>query len=522
MARAGFATLRLLLIALFSCLYALNSHAASRAALVIGNAEYRYSQPLANPLNDATDVADMLERLGFDVIRLFNGDFSKIRDAIRTFNAAVSEAEIGIVYYAGHGMELGGENWLIPVDAELKNDRDLPYESVSLKTVMESVSRASQLGLVILDSCRDNPFLAKMNRSRMTRSVERGLARVEPTRNVLVAYAAKDGTTATDGSSRNSPYTSALLKHMPTSGLEVSFIFRKVRDDVLAATGRRQQPFVYGSLSSKAIYLREDGAPPTPTASTAAPLQAVARRPDNNVWATINKSTDESLFDNFIKQFPQSSHLYDARQRLAGLQAGSECDRVAKGDNVAERERKITFVAITLGEGAARALRACEQAITAVPEVTRYLVQGGYAAEVSKDYAKAAQLYENAADRGSSVAMVRLGALYESDRAGAPSYTKARSLYQRAVDLGAAEAATRLGKLYEMGLGQERSYREAERWYRKAAERGDRDAMARLATLYERGLGIRKDHAQARLWRQKSRAAAKAGEPEAIAPRQTQ
>jgi len=189
MARAGFATLRLLLIALFSCLYALNSHAASRAALVIGNAEYRYSQPLANPLNDATDVADMLERLGFDVIRLFNGDFSKTRDAIRTFNAAVSEAEIGIVYYAGHGMELGGENWLIPVDAELKNDRDLPYESVSLKTVMESVSRASQLGLVILDSCRDNPFLAKMNRSRMTRSVERGLARVEPTRNVLVAYA---------------------------------------------------------------------------------------------------------------------------------------------------------------------------------------------------------------------------------------------------------------------------------------------------------------------------------------------
>ena len=121
-------------------------------------------------------------------------------------------------------MELGGENWLIPVDAELKTDRDLLSEAIGLKTILQSVSRAGALGLVILDSCRDNPFAAKMARTnKLTRSVDRGLARVEPTANVLVAYAAKDGTTATDGDGRNSPYTAALLRHLGTRGLEVSF-----------------------------------------------------------------------------------------------------------------------------------------------------------------------------------------------------------------------------------------------------------------------------------------------------------
>jgi uncharacterized caspase-like protein len=518
---ARLATLWFLSIALFSSLSILSSQAAGRTALVIGNSDYRYSQPLANPVNDASDVADMLEGLGFNVIRLFNGDFGRIREAIRTFNAAVSDSEIGIVYYAGHGMELGGENWLIPIDAELKTDRDLPHETVNLKTMLESVSRASQLGLIILDSCRDNPFVAKMARTTMTRSVERGLARVEPTKNVLVAYAAKDGTIAADGSGRNSPYTSALLKYMPTSGLEVSFIFRKVRDDVLTATERRQQPFVYGSLSRKAIYLRGvDSRPPSsPSGSTDTSTQPTARKADTDVWATISRSTDESLLDNFIRQFPESSHLHEAKERLAGLQAASECDRVARGKAGPDRERKVDFVPIDASEQAGRALRACELAMAARPELTRYIVQGAYAAESGKDYGKALELYEKASERGSTVAMVRLGALFESGMAGAPSYSKARSLYQKAVTLGASEAATRLGRLYEMGLGNERSYAQAVRWYRKAAERGDREAMSRLATFYDRGLGVRKDRAQARMWRQKSSAAKATPSGPAASPR---
>jgi uncharacterized caspase-like protein len=133
----------------------------------------------------------------------------------------------------------------------LKSDTDIEQEAISLRAIMQIVSSASKLGLVVLDACRVNPFLAKMKRTTATRSVGRGLGRVEPTNNVLVAYAAKDGTTAADGVGRNSPFTTALLKHLETPGLEINFLFRNVRDEVIAATTSEQQPFIYGSLTKK-------------------------------------------------------------------------------------------------------------------------------------------------------------------------------------------------------------------------------------------------------------------------------
>jgi Caspase domain/Sel1 repeat len=510
------------------CLITLASkaNAAARVALVIGNGEYRYTRPLPNPVNDAHDIADTLEQLDFTVIRVFNGDFGKIREAIRAFNGEVEHADIGLIYYAGHGMELGGENYIIPVDAELKTDRDLLGEAIGLKTILQSVSRAGALGLVILDSCRDNPFATKMTRTKLARSVDRGLARVEPTANVLVAYAAKDGTTATDGDGRNSPYTAALLKHLGTRGLEVSFVFRKVRDDVMAATSRRQQPFVYGSLSSKAIYLRApDSAASVPAqpvvVQTAAP--GTGRSMDVAVWESINRSTDAALFESFLKQFPQSPRSAEAQTRLAALRAGGECDQlrdIARG----ARERTVTLV-----EGAKpdvesakpdpqAARRACETAMAAFPDVMRYALQGGRAAEANKDYAKAREFYEKAADRGSRSAMVSLGALYESNLAGEPSYPKARSLYQKAVELGDPNAAIRLARMYEAGRGLGQSPAQAREWYRKAAALGDTQAMARLADIYERGLGVRKNAAEARVWRRKIAEAKQAAAQPATQP----
>ncbi len=167
---------------------------------------------------------------------------------------------MAVIFYAGHGMEVGGENGLIPVDAELRSDTDVENEAISLRTVSYQVAKARQLGLVILDACRNNPFAAKMARSLRTRAVTRGLAPTEPTDNVLVAFAAKDGTLANDGDGRNSPFTTALLHNIETPGLEISFLFRNVRDEVMAATKREQQPFVYGSLSKEAIYLKSSTA----------------------------------------------------------------------------------------------------------------------------------------------------------------------------------------------------------------------------------------------------------------------
>lgn len=215
---------------------------------------------------------------------------------------------MAVVFYAGHGMEVGGENWMIPINAELRSDADIESEAVSLRSMSLQVSKARQLGLIILDACRNNPFAAKMKRSLATRAVPRGLAPTEPSDNVLIAYAARDGTTASDGDGRNSPFTTALLKHIETPGLEISFLFRRVRDDVMAATKREQQPFVYGSLSKEEIYLRAPAvnavaapaARMAPTGSKAAPAEAASPRPEDSATkaseTSSTKPSDRNLF----------------------------------------------------------------------------------------------------------------------------------------------------------------------------------------------------------------------------------
>jgi uncharacterized caspase-like protein len=227
-----------------------------RVALVIGNSAYRNVPELPNPANDAGDIAAAFRRLGFAVTLMTNATFDQMRRGLIGFGREAAGADMAALYFAGHGMEISGENWLIPIDAELTRDTDAENEAISLRSVMLQVSNTTSLGVVMLDACRNNPFAAKMRRSLALRDAGRGgLGRIEPVGNVLVAYAARDGTTALDGDGRNSPFAAALLRNIETPGVEVTFMFRNVRDDVMEATGNEQQPFVYGSLSRKAIYL---------------------------------------------------------------------------------------------------------------------------------------------------------------------------------------------------------------------------------------------------------------------------
>jgi uncharacterized caspase-like protein len=242
-----------------------------------------------------------------------------MRKAIVDFGRSTDGSEMAVVFYAGHGMEVGGENWLIPTDAELRSDTDVESEAVSLRSINLQVSKARQLGLVILDACRNNPFAAKMKRSLPTRAVNRGLAPTEPTDNVLVAYAARDGTTANDGDGRNSPFTAALPRHIETPGLEISLLFRNVRDEVMSATKREQQPFVYGSLSKEEIYLKPLATPAVQ--ATAAPTQIPASTEDQRVWNLIKTSSDSSLFEDFLRRYAYSPHAVEVRQRLADLKS---------------------------------------------------------------------------------------------------------------------------------------------------------------------------------------------------------
>ena len=252
--------------------------AEKRVALVLGNSAYQNVAPLANPVNDSARIAATLKDAGFDVVDSRRDlPAAETRRALRDFADRARDADIAVVYYAGHGIEVDGGNYLIPVDARLERDTDIYDEGLSLDRILIAIEPAKKLRLVILDACRDNPFARTMKRTVASRAIGQGLAKVEPTSpNVLIAYSAKAGSTAADGDGKNSPFTAALSHHLTKPGLDVRRAFGFVRDEVLKTTGNKQEPFVYGSLGGEDVPL----VPAPPQAPAAAPRrQPSARRP---------------------------------------------------------------------------------------------------------------------------------------------------------------------------------------------------------------------------------------------------
>jgi tetratricopeptide (TPR) repeat protein len=226
-----------------------------RVALVIGNSAYRAVPALPNPERDADAVAKAFERLGFKtVIKLNNATNASFLAALKSFEEQAAKADWGVIFYAGHGFQLAGGNYLIPVDAQLRADQDVQKEAVPLERVLQAANKAKKLRLVLLDACRDNPFEPKMKRVITAHVVTRGLSSIEPRGGTLVAYATRDGHTAEDGDGDHSPFTQALLDNIMTRGLEINMLFRQVRDRVLKLTEGRQDPFTYGSLSSERFF----------------------------------------------------------------------------------------------------------------------------------------------------------------------------------------------------------------------------------------------------------------------------
>lgn len=220
-----------------------------RVALVLGNGGYTRVAGLPNATSDADLIAGSLRKAGFsDVIVAKDLTRAAMVDTLRAFRDKADRADWAVVYFAGHGIEAAGRNYLIPVDATLKDDRDIEAETVPLDEIMKAVSGARQLRFIALDACRTNPFEAQMKRQFALRSTERGLARIEPTGATLIVYSAKDGTVALDGDGANSPFATALAKRLVEPGVEINKVLRFVRDDVLTQTGSRQEPYVYGSL----------------------------------------------------------------------------------------------------------------------------------------------------------------------------------------------------------------------------------------------------------------------------------
>jgi hypothetical protein len=241
--------------------------AADRIALLIGISDYRSIPPLKNTVNDATDLSATLKGVGFDVTTLINVSGQELRAALDRFSFKAEAADLALIYFAGHGVEVQGENFLIPVDADVQSNKDIQQQAVSLRDFLHSVDKARTMRVVILDSCRDNPFgdvidLSKPveagDTSRSTRGAG-GLAPPSPDRGTLVAFAARDGNVALDGEGDNSPFAQALIDKMARPDLEISLMFRAIRDDVLNRTGNRQEPHTYGSLTGTPFYLASAG-----------------------------------------------------------------------------------------------------------------------------------------------------------------------------------------------------------------------------------------------------------------------
>jgi DNA segregation ATPase FtsK/SpoIIIE-like protein len=388
------------------------ARAERRVALVVGNASYQSVPKLPNPARDASSIAKMFQDAGFETvdvqINLGNLDFKR---AIRKFETIADQSDIAIVYYAGHGLEIGGINYLIPVDARLASDRDAEDEAIPLERLVSSADGARRLRLIILDACRDNPFVTMMRRERKapTRGVSAGLGRVEPTStDTLIAYAAKAGSTADDGDGEHSPFTTAVLKNLTIPGLDVRLAFGRVRDDVLKITGHRQEPFVYGALGGGSISLVPPPVTPqdTPVSEVKADFELVQKIgtkrawevflanhpvgfhadlaraeierlnhpapavPSNMIltalppppspgretptrealeWDKLKDSTDIAALQRFVKRFPDAPLALAAQQRVDALQK-TERERAEQARAVQEAARKAAEEALRQAE----------------------------------------------------------------------------------------------------------------------------------------------------------------------------
>ncbi len=286
------------------------ARADTRVALVIVNGTYAHAQPLANPVNDGRLIARSLKAAGFGTIVLLeNQDRIGMERAMLAFSDQAATADVAMIYYAGHGIESAGENYLIPVDARLERERDLEIEAVKLSTLMNLTKGAKRLRVVVLDACRTPP--SSLRRDTASRSMSRGLARIEPGSDSLVVYSAKAGTTAADGSGANSPFATAMARRIVQPGREISLLFRQVRDDVLAATDNEQEPITYGSLSGQEFYFVRGAATP------------VVVDMEGEAWGLCRDGAGRGGCTAYLSAYPQGKYAALARTRLDDLAAGA-------------------------------------------------------------------------------------------------------------------------------------------------------------------------------------------------------
>jgi uncharacterized caspase-like protein len=349
-------------------LLAAPAHAEKRVALVVGNSAYKQANPLPNPVNDASEIASALKASGFDVILGVDLDKRTFDTKVRDFAELLESADVAIFFYAGHGLQVAGRNYLIPVDARLAGERDLDFDAENLDFILKQMElgRADKTNIVFLDACRDNPFAQNLARSMGTRSasIGKGLAQVDTGVGTFIAYSTQPGNVALDGKGKNSPFTAALAKHVREPGRDLTSVMIEVRKDVLAATDGKQVPWDHSALTGEfyfqptAAQQRSAATAPNEAPSPAAPAQ---RNPEEtaNIVALAqarerlrqleeeNQADQQRIFD---KQFETGSTEDTTSRNNAAMAIGKiQMQMVRRGMEQKKLREEITALEGKLG-----------------------------------------------------------------------------------------------------------------------------------------------------------------------------
>ena len=474
--------------------------ADAKIALVIGNSTYENTAALPNAKNDATDIAAKLTQRGFKVTLVNDLDLARVPRTLGAFRRASRDATIALVYFAGHGIELSGENYIIPVDAYMESEEEAVDEAVSLDKLQSLVQGASSLGLVMIDACRNNPWDKTIDRISKKRSVGRGLAAIEePQKGMVVSFAAQPGAVADDGNGRNSPYAQALLEALDKPGLEIGFFFRQISARVEELTKGEQNPMVWDDLPNHSVYLVP---PEKQKVETAAKTAAIEPDADSigQDSGTVFRSSFQTTVDGLTECDTEAGYAWHPRvpdgsiafSKINPTTAVPACLRAI----VDYPDEKFFYFL------AARALWKADEHD---PQIRTYFERGAEADPAfalerlghmayngrggfEKDVKVAESYYLKAADAGHPLALVRLGDLYRD--AEPPDHAKAKAVFQEALDRGVEEAAAKLAYQYEKFEGTPVDWPRVYRLYQIAADADVAWAIRNIGYLRRDGKGL--------------------------------
>ena len=327
--------------------------AERRVALVVGNSNYINVPRLPNPRNDASDMIARLKAIGFDVIPGLDLDRNGFLNTLAAFGRAAEGADVALFFYAGHGLQVNGQNYLVPTDAKVEYEAELDIALIPVPLVMQQLARGSRVNIVLLDACRDNPFAKDLSRTLGTRSssaLGRGLSRIQTASGTFIAFATQPDNVAQDGEGRNSPFTGAFLANMEKAGLSLSDLMIEVRNEVMRQTNGKQVPWDSSSLTGRFSFKVEGTVTIAPQANPSQPSAPASdpRAVELGVWNAIRESDDAAVFHRFLEDYPNSVFAPLARGRIAGLTAKGKSEPAISGPPV-ERSADIQMIVLLAG-----------------------------------------------------------------------------------------------------------------------------------------------------------------------------